>query len=333
MPTVEHYTIDPSAKVLLRDLGLSVGNILRRAGLPGDLLTAGPAALSPDQARAVWEAIAAEADDPDLPVRIGRAISAEAFSPPVFAAICSPNLNVAAARIAKHKALMGPLRLIVTPTERGTELELRWPVHHSVPELLVTTELVWWVALTRLATRTSVVPVVVTSTVPPAAPEALTAYLGTRVQRSERITVTFGARDAARPFLTANEPMWQFFEPELRRRLAQLEDGAPTSQRVRAALLELLPSGRGTVGAVAGEMAVSSRTLQRQLASEGTSFQAVLKETRESLAGHYLAQGHLSTTEIAFLLGYDEPNSFYRAFHSWTGLSPRQARAESEAFG
>lgn len=327
MSTVEHYTIDPSAKVLIRDLGLSIGNILRRAGLPGDMLSGGPAALSPDQASALWEAIAAEADDPELPVRIGRAISVEAFSPPLFAAICSPNLNVAAARIAKHKALIGPLRLIVTPTERGTELELRWPSHHTVPELLVTTELVWWVALARLATRSRVVPVAVTSTVPPAAPEALTEYLGVRIQQSDRIAVRFSARDAARPFLTANEQMWEFFEPELRRRLAQLDAGATTSQRVRAALLELLPSGRGTVDAVARELTVSPRTLQRQLNNEDTSFQAVLSHTRESLARHYLAEGHLSTTEIAFLLGYDEPNSFYRAFHSWTGLSPQRLRA------
>jgi AraC-like DNA-binding protein len=326
MSTVEHYTIDPSARVLVADLGLSVGNILRRAGLPGDLLSGGPVALTPDQAAALWEAIAAEADDPELPIRIGRAISVESFSPPIFAAICSPNLNVAAARIAKHKALVGPLRMVVTPTERGTELELRWPEHHTVPEVLVTTELVWWVALARLATRSHIVPMAVTSPHRPSAPEALTEYLGVRIQRGDRITATFSASDAARPFLTANEPMWEFFEPELRRRLANLEDGSTASQRVRSALLELLPSGRGNLDGAARQLAVSPRTLQRQLKGEGTSFQGVLNATRESLARHYLREGHLSTMEIAFLLGYDEPNSFYRAFQAWTGLTPQRVR-------
>jgi len=326
MTTLEHYTLDPTAAVLLGDLGLSVDAILRRAGLPGDLLSGGPATLPAEQYFGLWRAMAAEADDPLLPIRIGRAVTFESFAPPIFAAMCSPNLSVAATRIARHKALMGPMRLVVTPQEQGLELDLRWPAHHEPPEVLTTTELVWWVALARLATRRRVAPVAATSVHRPAAGDALTDYLGVRVQRGERCTITFSDRDAALPFVTSNEQMWEFFEPELRRRLAQLEAGATTRQRVRAVLLELLPSGRATVNAVAKELAMSPRTLQRQLRSEGTGFQPVLRETRGSLAEHYLREGRLEVSEIAFLLGYDEPNSFYRAFHTWTGRTPQAAR-------
>jgi len=35
----------------------------------------------------------------------------------------------------------------------------------------------------------------------------------------------------------------------------------------------------------------------------------------------------MSGAEISFLLGYEEPNSFFRAFHAWTGQTPEQARA------
>lgn len=324
----EHYRLDPNARVLLSDLGLSVGNILRRAGLPGDTLSDGPATLTPERFYALWEAVAAEAADPGLPIRIGQAISVEAFHPPLFAALCSPNLGVAAARIATYKALIGPLRLVIATTGEGLEVELHWPPHHRPPEVLTTTELVWWVALARLATRTRVVPVAVTSAQPPSAASALADYLGVRVQQTERFTVTFSARDSARPFLTANEPMWEFFEPELRSRLAHLERGATVRQRVQAALLELLPSGRGTVDGVARELTMGARTLQRQLKSEGTNFQTVLNDTRRSIAHRYLSEGNLSVAEIAFLLGYDEPSSFYRAFHAWTGRTPLAARAE-----
>jgi AraC-like DNA-binding protein len=289
-------------------------------------LLSGPVTLTPAQFFALWEALDAEADDPELPIRIGQAISVEAFAPPLFAALCSPNLSVAAARIAKYKALIGPLRLIVTRTEQGLELELRWPPHHRPPEVLTTTELVWLVAMARLATRTRLVPVCVTSRHALAPTAVLNEYLGVVVREADRFTATFADRDAARPFLTANEPMWEFFEPELRKRLAQLETGATTRQRVQAALLELLPSGRGTLDGVAHELAVGTRTLQRQLTSEGTRFQAVLIATRQSLARHYLNEPHLSIAEIAFLLGYDEPNSFCRAFHSWTGQTPQRAR-------
>ena len=74
---------------------------------------------------------------------------------------------------------------------------------------------------------------------------------------------------------------------------------------------------------------MSTRTLQRHLKNEGTSFQAALNETRESLARHYLMNSAMSAGEISFLLGYEDPNSFYRAFRSWTGLTPDKLRAEA----
>ena len=47
---------------------------------------------------------------------------------------------------------------------------------------------------------------------------------------------------------------------------------------------------------------------------------------REQLARHYLTNTALPCNEIAFLLGYEEPNSFFRAFHGWTGESPERHR-------
>lgn len=55
----------------------------------------------------------------------------------------------------------------------------------------------------------------------------------------------------------------------------------------------------------------------------------MLNATRESLARHYLVNGSFTAAEIAFLLGYEEPSSFYRAFHSWTGQTPERIRADA----
>ncbi|MEM7443942.1 MAG: helix-turn-helix transcriptional regulator, partial [Pseudomonadota bacterium] len=77
---------------------------------------------------------------------------------------------------------------------------------------------------------------------------------------------------------------------------------------------------------VAGRLAISARTLQRRLSEEGTSFQQELNGIREELARHYLTNSHYSSAEISFLLGYDDPNSFIRAFHAWTGQTPERAR-------
>jgi AraC-like DNA-binding protein len=192
--------------------------------------------------------------------------------------------------------------------------------------MLRTTELVFWVALARLGTRSQVKAMRVTTPEPPHGQDRYLEYFGAPVEEGVRQAITFSAEDAGRPFLTANERMWEFFEPGLRKRLAGLEEGSTTGERVRAALLELLPVGEGTMDAVAKKLLVSTRTLQRHLKEEGATFQGALAETRESLARHYLENSNLPTAEISFLLGYEEPNSFYRAFRAWTGETPERVR-------
>lgn len=51
-----------------------------------------------------------------------------------------------------------------------------------------------------------------------------------------------------------------------------------------------------------------------------------LDATREARARHYLATTVLPATDLAFLLGFDEPTSCYRAFRTWTGATPESVR-------
>jgi len=110
-------------------------------------------------------------------------------------------------------------------------------------------------------------------------------------------------------------------EPELNRRLADLEIDDSVSARVRAALTELLPAGMCGIDDVARELNLSKRTLQRKLSEENTTFQKQLNSAREILALHYINNTDMTTNDIAFLLGYAELNSFLRAFAIWTGKS------------
>jgi AraC-like DNA-binding protein len=322
------YAVGPWVAILLTDLGVSPGNVLRRAGLPGDLLMRGPVRLPAQRYFDLWRGLEDESPDPGvLPIRIAEALAMEAFDPAIFAAACSRDLDRAAARIARFKPLIGPMRLEVARTDEATTVSVRWPPDERPPEMLALTELVFWVALARLATRRVVRPLSVTAPHLPRDPAPYREYLGTEIVRARSCAVAFSSADARRPFVTANERMWEFFEPELRRRLSELRDGAPFSERVRAALVELLPAGDAGTTAVARELAVSTRTLQRRLREEGTTFQAELARTREALARHYLTSSSVTSGEISFLLGYEDPNSFYRAFRGWTGDTPARVRA------
>lgn len=106
------------------------------------------------------------------------------------------------------------------------------------------------------------------------------------------------------------------------RYLSRLKE-ASVSLRVQQALLKALPDGAPEKGKVARELGMSARNLQRHLAEEGTSFKELLNDARVTLARNYVAEGRLSVTEIAFLLGFADTSTFSRAFKRWTGKSPR----------
>jgi len=283
--------------------------------------------LKPEEYYALWQGIESESGDPHVGLRLGKAVSVETLDPPIFAALCSPNLVTAVRRVAVYKRLVCPIRLEVELNEIGLRIIFRWPDVESPPPSLALADMIFWVALARLATRSDMQPTRITSVVAPESSDAFDEYLGAPIEVGDEYSLSFSALDAHLPFVTANETTWELFRPELQRRLNELNGAARTSERVSATLLELLPVGAGNVKAVSRALLLSPRTLQRRLENEGVTFQEVLQETRESLARHYLDQSPMTTTDIAFLLGYDEPSSFSRAYHSWTGTTPEHARS------
>lgn len=83
---------------------------------------------------------------------------------------------------------------------------------------------------------------------------------------------------------------------------------------------------------VAREIGMSSRTMRRKLADEGSSFQEVLDECRMRQAVfEFRTRPHLSIAQIALRLGYSEHSTFTRAFHRWSGMAPQAYRARLAA--
>jgi len=138
--------------------------------------------------------------------------------------------------------------------------------------------------------------------------------------------LTFSAEDAEYPFLTENAAMGDFFEVGLKKKLSDLDSEASVTERVRSALQEMLPAGQSSIEEVATRLAMSRRSLQRRLAEESSSYQEVLNATRRELAHAYLARSSASLMEIAYLLGFQDGNSFIRAFRGWTGQTPGEYR-------
>jgi AraC-like DNA-binding protein len=105
-------------------------------------------------------------------------------------------------------------------------------------------------------------------------------------------------------------------------------DPQKVASEVRELLVTLLPSGKSNQKTIAKRLNRSLSTLQRQLQSEGTNYKDILEHTRKKLATEYVADGHLSLGQIAYMLGFSDQSNFSRAFKRWTDSSPREFRRE-----
>lgn len=322
------FLVEAGWATLMRDLGLRPADVLRRAGLAEDLLSRPQAGLETGDYFRFWRALEAAVGDPLFPVRLVDALSVEVFSPPLFAALCSPDLGSALQRLATHKRLVAPMALDLDRAADGRlNVVPRWLATAEPPPLsLLVSELAFFLRLGRLGTREPLRALQVSLPARPEPLAALEVWFGCRLQVGEPPAIVFAAADVEWPFLTASDAMWRVFEPELRRRLAELDTTASLGERVSALLLEALPGGQSGIDAMASRLAMSRRSLQRRLGDEGVSFQALVARTREELARHYLANTRLPHAEISFLLGFEDPNSFFRAFQTWTGSTPERWR-------
>jgi AraC-like DNA-binding protein len=109
------------------------------------------------------------------------------------------------------------------------------------------------------------------------------------------------------------------------RRLARI-DRDDIVARVQAVLMDQLPRGNISDDSVADTLHMSVRTMHRKLTNVNNNFRTLLVEMRRNLAEQYILDNSLTLTEISLLLGFSEPSSFSRAFKSWTGAAPSEAR-------
>lgn len=89
---------------------------------------------------------------------------------------------------------------------------------------------------------------------------------------------------------------------------------------------ELLLSRCLDIHVVTESAGMRTRTFQRRLQGSGLSYSDVVQRTRVRLASEWLADSGAPISEIAAVLGYDDPAHFSRAFRNKAGLSPQQYR-------
>lgn len=98
---------------------------------------------------------------------------------------------------------------------------------------------------------------------------------------------------------------------------------SPLAYAVWNTFSDALASGQSITSAIADQLGMSSRTLQRRLRKEDSSLSDLLDTYRKQEAIRLVTEGARSLADIAYELGYNEQSSFNRAFRRWMGVSPR----------
>jgi AraC-like DNA-binding protein len=312
----------------LLDHKVELPAVLQRAGLPAGFFQQDRIYAATEELFALWEAIAAVSGDAAIGLKLGSEARIERYDPPAIAALHSRSFRDALARMARYKQLTCPEKIDIQCQGGRCQVEFQWLLAaQAEPPVIVDLCLSWILSIGRRGLGGALTPLAVELARTGEQRELLEAHYGCRVHfQAARNAVVFAESDLDRPFVTHNEEMLAVLGPQLDAELHAHAASQSVPERVKGALKPALAGHRPSIHSVARTLGLSARTLQRRLTDSGTSFQRVLETARRELAAHYLRHPRLELNEIAYLLGYDDPNSFFRAFQDWEGTSPGQWR-------
>ena len=313
----------------LKELGLPPEIALKRAGLPMGLFNADKILVSTEEFFALYRGIAEASNDPGFGLKLGSEERLERYDPIKIAAISARSFRDAIGRVSRYKQLTCPEEIRVV--ERGTEAAVQFVwllAHDKEPPLLVDVCFAWIISLANRGIGRPLSPKRVELQRPPAHREMYEKHFRSPVKfRADRNALVFNKADMELPFITHNADLLGIVAPQLEAELTEQLAQKTFSEQAKGILKHLVAGQRPGIQDLARELHLSTRTLQRRLTEQGVTFQRLLDDARRELAHHYLLHSSRELNETAYLLGYEDANSFFRAFHHWEGTSPGHWRA------
>ena len=313
----------------LKGIGFSIENILEQAGIP-NILWKEEIQLSTEEYYLFLKKIDEVITDEQISA-ISNIDNLNVFIPSFFAALSSKNGLEGLKRLAKYKKLIGPVLLEIKEFKEIVQVQYFFEQREKeLPRFAVLNEQLMLINLLNKGIGKKISPVSVTS--PFEYGELLTKEINAMINKAKQNEVIFSMKDLKKPFLTANNIMVEYLEPQLKQKLAEKESETleTFTDRVQKKLCQLIPSGQSSLENVVEEFGISARTVQRNLDVENIKFNQVVKNVQKIMTLNYLESKELSIEEIAYLVGYTETSSFYRAFKGWIGKTVLQYRKEKE---
>lgn len=323
---------------LVRELGGDPEPLLARHRIPADIATVEDAFIPYASLAQLLDETARELDCPDFGLRLSAWQGLDILGPVAIMARHASTVAEGFGQIARYLHIHSPaLRLSVAgpgePGNREGSVTFLFAIEErGLPYLAQSFELSLANGdrIARLLGGADMVPEAVAFRHGALSdPATYERFFGVPVLfGQEWCGIRISIADAQRPVDTADPATVRLVSRYLDASYAPGDDLAP---RVAELVRRLLPTGTCSAATVARHLGLHQRTLQRQLAAEGTTFATILDDERKEQAARLLATSGLQLRQLVGLLGYVEQSTFNRSFRRWYGTTPTayQARGAS----
>lgn len=307
--------------------GANTNALLQIVGIKNEQLKNPDARIPVATVQRLWHEAIRATDDPHLALHLGEIISPLSAGVLAYVMMHCPTLGKALEKLCHYQDIA--CEGILTEARLLPQSRLALVLHITTPEIIypeyaLTSEFSVYLAAMRALTGQRVV-----------AEEVHFAFARpSDSQEYERVfapaPVYFDTQETAfilhtqwleTPILNANPALFAVFDQHASAMLDNLRQTTLVT-RVKKEIIALLKGEEPTLSAVADRLAMGVRSLQLHLKEAGTTYQQLLDEVRCDLAIRHLRETYLSTTDIAYLLGFSEPSVFFRSFKRWTGHTP-----------
>ncbi len=331
-PTVFAPTLDLTWKII-EYYGLDPAPLFAAQHIEPKKISDPNARVSKPALQAVWASAAKLIDDPCFGLRAAEFLHPSQLGALGYAWLASTSLRTALKRLSRYVHIIadnlevdleeGDGITAITVRESEVTRRMVWASDASLAILITLCRMNYGVALNPVSTELQHTG--------PEDPGPYFELFKCPINfncDADRIMLRTDAVDKKLP--SSNPQLAQLSDQVMIQTLAHLSKDKIVP-RVKAIIIDHLPSGNVHEEKVAKSLNMSSRALQRKLQEKGTTFKDVLTETRRELAEKYIRNHQLSLTEISFMLGFAEVGSFSRAFKRWTGESPSAYRDGAHA--
>lgn len=309
--------------------GLSRSALLRQARLPATLSTSGDFWLTTAQYFALWRAVECLSGNPAIGLAMTLDTETSAHPPATLSAFFARDFRDGLVRLARFKRLCTPEQLKVVEAAHECTVMVDWPSGTGAePDPSVDVTFAVIVELGRRGTGQHINPVRLELMRSGPAVADHHNYFGAPILCGRnRNALVLDTADLDRPFIGHNPELLDILTPALTASLREFEAEDTVLDVVRRVLVRRLASGRPDLQDIARELGTSDRTLQRRITEAGSTFRKLLEDSRQELARQMLMDERNGVDEVAFMLGYQDSSSFYRAFRAREGVTPSQWRS------